>query len=242
MNETAFQEHSRVFVYFYNLFVPEMLNFLKTLKNFSLIDLGCGDGALIYSLYQNGLLKNAKEVVGVDIIKVRITRLKTFLPFVKARIADVQDLKQIKNNSFDVAISSQVIEHVPDEKKMLKEVYRILKPGGYFYVSTVIKEWYGFWIYWKNGFKLDPTHMREYTNVEEFLNLVKNNGFNITEWKSKDVSYPLLDLIIRFLIKVHLVKPSPDFYLKHKTLSNFRDKVKLKIIGYKTIEVLGVKR
>jgi len=108
MNETAFQEHSRVSVYFYNLFVPEMLNFLKTLKNFSLIDLGCGDGALIYSLYQNGLLKNAKEVVGVDIIKVRITRLKTFLPFVKARIADVQDLKQIKNNSFDVAISSQV--------------------------------------------------------------------------------------------------------------------------------------
>jgi 2-polyprenyl-3-methyl-5-hydroxy-6-metoxy-1,4-benzoquinol methylase len=242
MRETVFREHSRTHVYFYGSLPTEMLGFMKNLKNFSLIDLGCGDCGLIYSLYQNRLLKNSREVVGLDIAKERVSRFKTFVPFVKGIVGDVQNLKQIKSNSFDVAISSQVIEHIPDEEKMLKEVYRILKPNCYFYVSTVIKKWYGFWIYWKNGFKLDPTHIREYKNAEEFLNLVENSGFNIIKWGSQDVSYPILDLIVRLLIRVNLVRPSPDFYLKHKTVSNFRDKIKLKIIGYKTIEVLGVKQ
>lgn len=112
----------------------------------------------------------------------------------------------------------------------------------YTYISTVIKKWYGFWIYWKDRFKLDPTHIREYKNAEEFPNLVKKSGFDIIKRGSQDVPYPILDLIVRLLIRVNLVRPSPDFYLRHKTLSNFRDKIKLKIIGYKTIEVLGVKQ
>jgi ubiquinone/menaquinone biosynthesis C-methylase UbiE len=109
-----------------------------------------------------------ERIVGVDISKERIKRLKSFCPFAEGIVADVQNLKQIPDNSFDIAISNQVIEHVPDDSKMLKEVYRILKPNGYFYVSTVIKKWYGFWIYWNNGFKLDPTHVREYKSKENF--------------------------------------------------------------------------
>jgi len=33
-----------------------------------------------------------------------------------------------------------------------------------------------------------------------------------------------------------LVKPSPDFYLKHRTLRGLRS---IKVLGYKTIEVVG---
>lgn len=58
--------------------------------------------------------------------------MKKLCPFAKGIITDVCDLKQIPNNSFDVAISSQVIEHVPDDSKMLKEVYRILNQAGTF--------------------------------------------------------------------------------------------------------------
>ena len=86
----------------------------------------------------------------------RIERLKKFCSFARGIIGDACNLQQMPDNSFDVAISSQVIEHVPDDSRMFKEVYRILKPTGYFYVSTVIKKQYGIWIYHEKekGFKL----------------------------------------------------------------------------------------
>jgi len=42
---------------------------------------------------------------------------------------DLQDLS-FSDNSFDVVISSEIFEHIPDTYKAFKEVYRVLKPGG----------------------------------------------------------------------------------------------------------------
>ena len=146
--------------------------------------------------------------------------MKKCCPFAEGFVGDVEKLDHIQDNTFDIAISSQVIEHVSNDVRMLKEVFRILKPNGYFYVSTVIKKWYGFWIYWKNGFKLDPTHVREYGSSEEFLRLLKESGFKIIKYKVYNVTYPLIDLMIRALIAFKIIKPSPDFYLKHTFLKN----------------------
>jgi ubiquinone/menaquinone biosynthesis C-methylase UbiE len=42
---------------------------------------------------------------------------------------DVQDMK-IADNSFDVVFCNHVLEHVPDDLKAMREIYRVLKPGG----------------------------------------------------------------------------------------------------------------
>ncbi|MEM3335899.1 MAG: class I SAM-dependent methyltransferase [Candidatus Aenigmatarchaeota archaeon] len=239
MNSNKFQIYSRKNIHFIDLLVPEMLEkLLKNLNNFSLIDLGCGDGRFLYALHSKGLLKNAKRVVGVDISEERIERLKQNAPFAEGIIADVCKLKQIPNSSFDIVISSQVIEHVSDDKKMLREVYRILKFGGYLYISTIIKKWYGFWIYWNEGFKLDPTHIREYKSAKEFFNLLKENNFEVLEFKINKVSYPIIDLVIRVLINFGIVRPNPNFYLTHNFFKKIR-KIKIPVIGYKSIEVIG---
>lgn len=223
------KKYSEKHLHFIDLEVPKLLEeLLKSFdKSFSIVDLGCGDDKVLWSLYNKGLLKNAEKIVGVDISGERINRL----------VSDVQDLKIISDESFDIAISSQVIEHVPDDFKMLKEAYRILKPDGFFYVSTVIKKWYGFWIYWNNGFKLDPTHLREYKSEQEFLELLEHNGLTVKDWKLEGIYYPITDLALRTLTKLNLINLSSDFYQKHKTLRKLR-KFKLKIIGYKTIEVI----
>ncbi len=86
--------------------LEELLKYLNKLnKPFSIIDLGCGDETTLYALHNRGLLENASKVVGVDISKERIKRMKTFCPFAKGIIGDVCNLKQIPDNSFGEIIS-----------------------------------------------------------------------------------------------------------------------------------------
>lgn len=43
---------------------------------------------------------------------------------------DISELRPYADNQFDLFICSHVLEHVPDDKKAIRELYRILKPGG----------------------------------------------------------------------------------------------------------------
>lgn len=48
----------------------------------------------------------------------------------------------LPDNSFDIVISSECIEHAIDPHKALTEMFRVLKPGGYMIVTTPNKLWY----------------------------------------------------------------------------------------------------
>jgi len=63
-------------------------------------------------------------------------------------------------------VSSQVIEHLPDDRVLAPEIARLLKPGGWFYVSSVIRGPHAFWMYKgktpaPERWQPDPTHRRE---------------------------------------------------------------------------------
>ncbi|MCK4349167.1 MAG: hypothetical protein KAW47_11185, partial [Thermoplasmatales archaeon] len=124
--------------------------------------------------------------------------------------------------------------------ELLKEIRRLLKSDGVAYISSVIKKWYGFHIYRNKGrFILDPTHVREYSSKEVFLNLLKRNRLKTLKYRIKIVKYPLSDLITRAFIKMGLIKPSDarDVYMKNKWMKSIR-KLIIPIFGYRTIEVL----
>lgn len=44
---------------------------------------------------------------------------------------DISDMKAIDNESFDCVIACDVLEHVPNHRQGIQEVFRVLKPGGY---------------------------------------------------------------------------------------------------------------
>ncbi|MEM2850150.1 MAG: class I SAM-dependent methyltransferase [Candidatus Bathyarchaeia archaeon] len=233
------EKYSLKHIQFLGYEVPEALKaIIKRLENFSLIDLGCGDGSMIHALHRERLLKRAARIVGVDISDVRIERFKVFCPFAEAIVGDVCDLRRIPDNSFDLAISTQVIEHVEDDVEMLKEVYRIVKPNGYLYISTVVKGRIAFWIYWNKGFKLDPTHVREYGSEKEFIGLLEKCNFTVVHWSSKKLSYPLTELLMRGLIMLTPLKTSNILLLANKPRMK---QIRIRVLGYKIIEALAKK-
>ena len=66
---------------------------------------------------------------------------------------------------------------------MVNEIKRLSKSGGVIYVSSVIKKSWAIYKYKNNGkFVLDPTHEREYKNIDGFLNLFKKDFKLIKFW------------------------------------------------------------
>jgi len=90
------------------------------------LDYGCADGGYTAALLANG----ASSVIGVDVEADRIEAAKarnipnaSFYAFDGCRI-------DLPDESIDGAFINEVMEHVDDEQASLKDVYRLMKPGG----------------------------------------------------------------------------------------------------------------
>jgi len=233
-------------VQFYDEEVPFLLRlglFLtaKSRRKPSIVDLGCGDGRHIFALYKEGLLTNAGEVVGVDISKCRIERLSKELPFVKGIVSDATCVEELPCSSFDYLICSQLIEHVENDEVLVHEIRRLLKDNGLAYISSVIRRWYGVYIYHSDGsFKLDPTHSREYSCEDELEAVIAKKGFQILSVRTQHVTFPILDLLVRLLIEIGIMKPNQKFFSSNKNPVKLR-RLRVPVVGYKSIEVLAKK-
>ena len=103
-------------------------------KNAKILDIGCNYGSLIYNIYREGY----KNVRGIDISKEAIKIGKKEYKLIEKKL-EVYDGYKIpfKNESFDVVLMFDVIEHIPNAERFIKEeVYRIIKKGGLFIFQT----------------------------------------------------------------------------------------------------------
>jgi 2-polyprenyl-3-methyl-5-hydroxy-6-metoxy-1,4-benzoquinol methylase len=191
------EKYSKIAPQYYNYQVPSLLKkYLIDKKDITILDCGCGDGSLINSLKNNGYLKNNK-IFAIDLSRNRIDLVKKISDKVIACVDNVEELNTIFNNSIDLFISSQVIEHVNDVK-MIKQIEKKVKTGGIIYISTVFKKWYGWYFYRNNGkWVLDPTHLREYTSSEQLLKLFDKNKFHLLECKINLQKFPVIDFFIK---------------------------------------------
>ena len=165
VSEKDFCFYSDFHVHFYDYEVPKLLEWVLLKKNkrghFNILDLGCGDGRLLFNLQFQGLLKNVDRVVGVDLSEARVRRLAENVSGSIGLVSDACNVEGIDDGSFDVIICSQLIEHVPNDHALLREIRRLLNDDGVVYISSIIRKPYGFWLYRHDGqFRLDPTHVR----------------------------------------------------------------------------------
>ncbi len=187
-------------VHFYSGEVPQLLlDWLGRSQWQSFVDVGCGDGALLWALQQRGLLAG-KEVHGVDLSHTRIELARGIDPAFDCQVGSATELAPLADSSIDFLVSTQVIEHVPDDNDMVLAIKRVLRPGGTVYLSTVHKKWYGWYFYRCNGrWVLDPTHLREYTEDSQLLDKFEAAGFRVLENRKRMFRFPLVDFFMRRL-------------------------------------------
>ncbi len=160
------------------------------------------------------------------------------MPFIKGLVSDASNVTNCASSFFDYVICSQVIEHVRNDVALVVEIKRLLKVGGVAFISSVIKHRYGIYLYYNNGkFKLDPTHVREYSSADDFISLMRTEDFEVIDVRTRGIAFPILDFQLRLLIKHGLIEPDAGFFRKHKSLGKLR-KLLVPIIGYKYVEVL----
>jgi ubiquinone/menaquinone biosynthesis C-methylase UbiE len=93
------------------------------------IDVGCGPGFLCESMAAQ--VTAAGQVLGIDLSDdlVRFAIERKRRSWIDYRAGDAVEL-DVPSGSFDVAVSTQVIEYVPDADAAIREFYRVLRRGG----------------------------------------------------------------------------------------------------------------
>jgi len=124
---------ARIDAYRYRI---EINNLIELINGKSCIDFGCGHGNFCCALREVG----AKHVIGIDFgeksIEYAYNASKALgidsISFIHGQVYQVN----YENSSFDFAVQNGVFHHLDDEDSAYLEVYRVLKPGGYFWVYT----------------------------------------------------------------------------------------------------------
>ncbi len=102
--------------------------FLKS-KNFkgSILDIGCGSGRDVDFLHRQGF-----DVIGIDTNKEEIEKACIQFPKLKLQEGNAEKL-DFPDTSIDACFMINVI-HYLNMEKAIEEVYRVLTPGGYFFI------------------------------------------------------------------------------------------------------------
>jgi 2-polyprenyl-3-methyl-5-hydroxy-6-metoxy-1,4-benzoquinol methylase len=130
---------------------------LEYLKG-DVLEVGCGEGRGV-----DLMLPKAKSFTGIDKIQEVVDNLKGKFPMGTFHQMVIPPFGNLSDNSYDVVVSFQVIEHIKDDLGYLKEIYRVLKPGGKALISTPNI---------KMSLSRNPWHIREYT-ANELAELAK---------------------------------------------------------------------
>jgi len=128
----------------------------KEFVNGSLLELGCGEGRGI-----DMILPFVKTYLGIDKIPEVINNLSDQYPDCRFHYMHFPPFTGINDNSFDSVISFQVIEHIRKDREFLREINRVLKPGGVAIITTPNREM---------SLTRNPWHVREY-KADELLGI-----------------------------------------------------------------------
>ncbi len=185
----VYNEKDKPFTQYPDLLAKHLVARYKLLNGQKILDLGCGRGEFLRGFIRCGL-----KGYGVD----ESSAAQSICPEAEILQSDLEKQQLPYNdNSFDIIFSKSVLEHFYYPEKLVKEIYRILKPGGV--VITMTPDWQSIY----KIFYDDYTHRKPFTLIS-IQAIFKINGFQDVEarkfrqlpflWKRPWLN-PLLEII-----------------------------------------------
>ena len=147
-----------------------------------ILDIGCADGTFTKVIFERA---KPKRVIGIDIVKSSIEYTKKKFrrqKNMKFLVGDAQKLS-FRANFFEAVFCLEALEHVFDPQKVLLEIKRVLKPGGYT-IILVPTDSFLFKIAWwlvlhTWGKHWRGTHLQSFNHKNGASSAIKKAGFEI---------------------------------------------------------------
>lgn len=113
---------------------PVLLSFLGDIGGQRVLDAGCGGGYLARILARRGAQVDGVDVSAKLLARAQVEEERESIG-VRYHRADLADLSLFRDRTFDAAVSNVVLQDVRRYRAAIREIFRVLKPGGRFLFS-----------------------------------------------------------------------------------------------------------
>ena len=175
------------------------------------LDGGCGNARDLIELFGLGCRCTGIDYSPNMVEEARQELAKHDITDVTLEVGDLTDL-QFPDESFDKVFASEVLEHIPDYRKAISEMARVVKPGGTVVVTTPNRHsLYGFdrYVILEKVLRWEPDHpCDEWKTHKELASALEAKGFEIERSAGvcyipgSLVSYNLPDVVKRPLVRM----------------------------------------
>lgn len=119
------------------VFWKKALDTLEIKEGERVLDVGCGQGLFLARLTKTYKAKG----MGIDVSNksIEFARKNYARKNLSYRVANATEIP-FKVDSFDVVVSFDALEHIEDQKRAVKEMVRVLKPGGKLLIYAMSKD------------------------------------------------------------------------------------------------------
>ena len=176
-----------------------VLKLLAPNSNDTILDIGCGSGLWSSSL---NYIVNDLCSLDINVSKLHTNKKRNFLVFSNTNFvgATATSIPFI-DNAFDKIICIDVIEHIPNDRAAISEIYRVLKPSGKLVITTlnINRKSYISKVVFSD-------HVREYTKKKSFRSLLDPMLWDIVEEREFYKFYSTICWEIVYIFKKHTTK------------------------------------
>ena len=152
----------------------------------NVLDLGCGSGELTGVIFDT-------VAAGIDLQYTEIQKARKHAEYKELFVADATKIG-VKREKFDLLFSNSVIEHIPDQENLWREITRVVKKKGFIIVTVPTTHFipYSFFLVkkifpkkcqeWEGRINKSIKHYH-YFNVERFQNIARENNLCIVDYQ-----------------------------------------------------------
>jgi len=168
-------------------------------KDSVILELAGGNGRFVFSLAKSGFNIIFSDIAIGSVAKVKSIADKHHINNINYSIIDAEYLP-FKNNSLDAIFMVASLHHLPDAKKAIKEIARVLKPSGQLLILREPASWQ-YYIFWPVFYVL-----------RRMLRNKNKNAFSLAD----DVTWGFSKHKLKKLLKPHFknIKIKPVHYLR----------------------------